>query len=178
MDEELRALERSALQGEPGAAEALHRARTRSGRHETLAELEAELERLQREHELLRDTFVSEGERDFGRYLSALFASEPGLQALVIRGYTPGFLDGDLCEHTQSVVVDDAAKEELEDEPELARAVAANALPRGRADAIERALGAFEPVLHALHGTDWQLVVRRGKERAELGSVSPWECGY
>lgn len=171
----MRALERSAKAGEPGAKEQLERLRARAGLHETLAEVEAELGRLRDAQRAAHDGFVEEGERELERYLDALFAEEPGLRTLVIRGYTPGFLDGDLCEHSQSVLIRDVAEEAAE----AAEGAPPNDVPAERARVHEHHLGEFEPVLHALHDTDWQVVYTRGPDgRRVTGPRTSWSCGY
>lgn len=164
MDEEVRSLERSARQGDPEAQSRFERARARAG-HETTATALEELEALERAERADEQRFTQEGLAHFQRYVEAVFDAEPGLRMALIRGYTPEFCDGDLCEHTQWVVL---RGEELEVENDLA--------PE-RATAFTRGLGEFEPVLRARHGTDWQLTLRRGDRCVEV-DVTPWSCGY
>lgn len=173
MDEELRALERAAAGGDPDARAKLERARVRAGVLETTsAVLEAQAEAT---HALgrLERTFASDGLADFQGWLAATFATEPGLHTVRVRGYTPGFLDGDLCEHSQSV----ALRAEDEEDADKA-ALAKNTLTPERAQELQRALGEFEPVLEAKHGTDWQLLLTRGKGGAPSVKKSRWSCGY
>ncbi len=174
MDESIRALERAASQGDQAAKEKLERARTRASLHETTTDVLAELEALQDRLRPIERAFRDDGAEDFRRYVDAVFEREPGLHVLVVRGYTPGFCDGDLCEHTQSVVIRDVAEEA----PDAAGDLPANEVGAEAAAAYERALGEFEAALHARHGTDWQLTLRRpGAGQVELERAD-WSCGY
>lgn len=173
MDEELRALERAAAGGDADAKARLEQARVRAGVLESAAAvLEAQAGTTAALRELER-TFAKDGLADFEAWLAATFASEPGLHAVRIRGYTPGFADGDLCSHSQSVAL---GAEDEEDED--AAALGENTLTPERAQALDQALGEFEPVLEARHGTDWQLLVKRGKDGAPSVKKSRWSAGY
>lgn len=171
MDESIRELERRANGGDAEAAEALKRLRERAGLSESASEVLAELSRLERERAALRADFRAAGRDELERYLTAAFAREPELAPVRIRGYTPGFLDGDLCEHSQSVVVGfsgDGADDDDDDDRGLST-------PSARA--LEAALGEFEPILQLEHGTDWQLLVRPGPDGLVWDERS-WSCGY
>lgn len=173
MDEELRALERAAAGGDAEAQAKLERARARAGVVETTsAVLEAQA---QSTHDLrqLQRTFAADGLADFEGWLAATFASEPGLHAVRVRGYTPGFLDGDLCEHSQSTAL---GAEDEEDKD--AAALGKNTLSPERAQELQRALGEFDSVLEWKHGTDWQLLIKRGKDGAPTTKKSRWSAGY
>lgn len=164
MDEQVRDLERSARQGDPEAASRFERARARAG-HDTTATVLAELDEVTRTARVEAARFEADGLTAFQRYVEAVFERHPGLQVALVRGYTPGFLDGDLCEHTQSVSL---RGDSLEAENDLAPEAAA---------AFAHGLGEFEPVLHARHGTDWQLTLRRGDCCVEV-DVTRWSCEY
>ncbi|MGE0710295.1 MAG: hypothetical protein AB7N76_13725 [Planctomycetota bacterium] len=168
MDDVMRALERSASLGDAEAQAQLDALRAR------LAEpASAVLEEHDRVAEALSEAFSAfraAGHADFERYVVALLAREPELDALVLRGYTPGFCDGDRCEHTQDVLFG-AVAEDDDEPPQL--------IPRERAATYERQLAEFEPVLHQMWGTNWQLTYRRGTEEGPLDmELIDWECGY
>jgi hypothetical protein len=165
----MRALERSAAQGDPAAKERLERLKTRGGLHEASSDVAGEIEALHGELRALQGGFLRDGSADVDRYVDALFAKEPDLRVLRLRGYTPGFLDGDLCEHTQSVAFDPPDDDDDE--------ASAGPVPRERARAYAAALGEFEPVLHLRHGTNWQVTITRKGGHLER-DLDPWECGY
>lgn len=171
MDEQLRALERRAAQGDDEAGQQLERARARAGLHETSAAVLEALGPLEDGLADARRAFRTEGMEDLDRWLRAAFAAHPGLQALRIRGYTPGFLDGDLCEHSQSVLL---GKDEYDDDDDFPQQ---NDLPPPVVQALTRALGEFEPVLELRHGTNWQLTVTRGPD-GPLVEKSDYTSGY
>jgi hypothetical protein len=169
VDEELRALERSAAQGDEDARARLERARARAGLPETLDEVRRELAAALDELAAAQAVYTEGGRGDLARYLEGVFAGEPGLQVAAIYGYTPGFLDGDLIEHQQRAAL-------LDEEDELF-AGHQGQIERTRAAVRERELSEFAPLLRLLHGTDWRLVARRGASGVEL-ELQPWECGY
>lgn len=174
MDESIRALERAASQGDPAAKEKLERARERASIHETTTDVLGELEALQDRLRPIERAFRDDGLKDFRRYVDAVFEREPGLHVIVVRGYTPGFCDGDLCEHSQQVLLLDLASEA----PEATEGLTPNVCAADAAREHERALGEFEAALHARYGTDWQLTLRRAATgQAELEHAD-WNCGY
>lgn len=178
MDETIRALERAASQGDQAAREKLERARSRAAIHETTADVLGELEALEDRLRPVERAFRDEGLKDLRRYVEAAFEREPGLNVIVVRGYTPGFCDGDLCEHSQTVVIHDVA-DLANEESETPVELPANEVAAEAARAHERALGEFEAALHAQYGTDWQLTLLRpaAGEQVQLARVD-WSCGY
>lgn len=169
MDESLRALERRAALGDPGARERLERARARAAESTSL--VLSELDELEAALEATTDAFVTAGVEDFDRYVAALFEREPDLQVVRLRGFTPGFCDGDRCEHEQSVALDPGGDDAH---------ASGGQVPPERGREYARAFEAFAPLLHLRHGTDWQLLLRRGPGpgapvQRELGA---WSCGY
>jgi len=173
MDEELRALERAAAGGDAEARAQLERARARAGVLETTEQVSSARDEVNAELRALQRAFAADGLADFERWLAATFASEPGLHTVRVRGYTPGFLDGDLCEHSQS-----AAFGADDEEDQDAAALGKNTLTAERIQELDRALGEFEPVLESKHGTDWQLLIKRGKSGAPSTKKSRWSAGY
>lgn len=175
MDDSLRALERQAAQGDPLAKERLERERARAGLPETTAEVLGALEAVEARLAAAEEAFEAEGAATFRSWVDAVFAAEPGLGVAVVRGYTPGFMDGELCEHQQSALLSDE-DDELGDlfapdgEP-------LNTLPQARRNQLEAELGEFAPLLEALHDTNWQLVLRRADEGVAR-ELSAYDCEY
>ncbi len=176
MDDSLRALERSAAQGDPLAKERLARERARAGLPETTEEVLRACSAVEAALATAEAAASEQGLATFRGWVDAVFAAEPGLQVAVVRGYTPGFMDGELIEHQQTALLQDADEElpdlfGTEDEP-------VNTLPQARANQLEAELGEFEPLLQEVHGTDWQLTLRRGEDGAVAHERSDFECGY
>lgn len=123
------------------------------------------------------DALVALGDA-FERLVPALLDEHPTLPGFAVHGFTPSFMDGDLCEHTQYVL---SSERELTDAavelaqaglPELGlRALAARA-PREHVQRLRDAVAPFAAALQALHGFCWVLVVERlddGRVTARVG---------
>ncbi len=175
VDDAMRALERAAAQGDPEAKDRLERARARAGLHEGSAAVEAELEALLAADAAAVASIRREGSAAFRRWVEAVFSAEPGLQVAIVRGHTPSYNDGDICEHEQSANFGRSAP--TSGEKDWCGRAAANTIERERAEGYEEQGGRFAGVLELEHGTDWQLTLRRGPagvtiERSEPGPTT------
>lgn len=169
MDDRLRDLERRAAEGDEEAQRELEQARRRADLPEAVETVERELaEQLSRLQGLERD-FYGEGFTHLQRYLAAVFRENEGLNTVLLRGYTPGFCDGELCEHSTEILV----RDEYGEAPELRD----NELPASKANKLVSQLRPYCELLEATYGTDWQLVCRPAGDHVELDH-EPYECEY
>jgi hypothetical protein len=108
VDQDLRNLERD-FQANPSdnnLATRLVLARRRAGVKPTnVADILLEFGYFQAEAERSRQQMLDASEDIFNSFTEAVFKENPNLHAVVIQGYTPAFNDGDLCLHSQDVMV-------------------------------------------------------------------------
>jgi hypothetical protein len=134
----------------------------------------------------------------FEDLLTAFFQENPGLDKIIIRGWTPGFNDGDPCTHSQDVIItpEDYADHGLDDEeyengdeesddPEAEIAAISSRRPNQKLDKkdakkISGALYQFKSVLDQKYDTNWQLDIVRDSESEKLFKMShdDYYCGH
>jgi hypothetical protein len=108
MDQKLRDLERlvAATPDDKELVDQLLTARRRSGIRPTdVTGVMLEFNDLREKAEQAKEQLIKDGKEIFKLYVSAVFAENPDLKAVVVQGWTPGFNDGDACTHSMDVMV-------------------------------------------------------------------------
>ena len=144
----------------------------------------------------------------FNKVVTAAFAELPKLNFIRLRGYTPGFNDGEPCVHTQSVLVDNYSPDYLFDSiedrgdqdvldrlssPEEFRyqeytwkngEKIMNPLPEDEHSAgivkVAQLLHSISDDIYVLFDTDWQIDITRdaSDENGFRVEREHYDCGY
>ena len=149
----------------------------------TITEIMEEQHALQKQIDDLKSELRTKGWSCFQRVIPAIFSEHPGMKQLAIRGWTPGFNDGDPCTHsTEYYISDDMWSEYDEDEywdseTDCYREV--NKLTDEEVKAIKKALYSFDYILECQYGTDWELFISKDPESGELKwDKDHYDCGH
>lgn len=143
----------------------------------------------------------------FADALAGAFSVNPGIKAILINGYTPGFNDGDPCTHTQySIIESDELKDHVRDSEEMTALLlgfeseeamdleleekgldvedALDGLDLGDFEydvyrEVDSHLEGIEDLLYEVMGTDWQiLAVRMADGSIKTVTNEYYDCGY
>ena len=165
MDESIRALERRAATGDADARELLQRARARAGIDRTPDEVLDEARAIVGRIDAATLAHRDRGLAAFRVYVEAMFAAEAGVNAAILRGYTPSFLAGERCEHEQTFLLREKGEALL----------AKNDLRVGVIREHRDALFEFMEVLQLAYGSGWQLTMRRTDDDVEIEHTAYYE---
>jgi len=110
------------------------------------------------------------------------------MKSFMIRAYTPGFNDGEPCEHTQETFLDTEEMKyfDFDDEnynDDLSKKAFENAINK-TADNKEKLhiayklIEAIENDLRLLHGTDWQILFTSDGTGGVTTEMESYNCGY
>lgn len=127
------------------------------------------------------DMIRSSHEEIITELLTELKGKYPGLNAVTITAYTPGWNDGEPCEHTVDIeilnfdegVLECTVSEYLEDE-------ITNDVTRDEEKQIKNHLMNVVSILDVLYGTNYQFGALYYSENQEfvIGSDDEYDCGY
>jgi len=136
----------------------------------------------------LRSVFEKQADAAFAEGVAVLFQEFPLLNHVRVVGYTPGFNDGDACEHTQFVAVGDNENRPLYvrgerradtfDDHGFEDENPNKGLPNAHAVAVSDFFAAFEGVLERIHDTNWQLDYKRRSDGLISIDKSEYDCGH
>lgn len=132
-----------------------------------ISDVMAALEAAEKQYQ---DAMKSSGEA----ILSAI--GKLGYERAVVLGWTPGFNDGDPCEHSQAVLLDqdDGSDYGHEDAFDSVVNPTDKGVKREVAKALDRLCGYFE----LLYGTNFQLTIEFSESGAAKISCEEYDCGY
>jgi len=133
-----------------------------------------------------RAKYIEEANEAFLPLVGEFLDEVSDLSYIVVRGYTPGFNDGDPCVHSQDIGnswygVDECLDEEGAEN--YAKEAFGVDLPNNPEDtkswaAVERFFGAFEDLLEQTHGTNWQLLFYKDKDGKMQMEQDEYDCGW
>lgn len=142
--------------------------------------------------ETLRSRYEADSKDLFNEFIDQVFQENPELHRIVVRGWTPGFNDGDPCVHSQDVMVSTSSfpyhgegehlftYEEgykFTGSPDERREVNAD-LDDNVAGEIEAILHGFEDYLYRIYNSNWVIEWRR-QDNGHVGySKDEYQCGY
>lgn len=111
--------------------------------------------------------------------LGALFVAFPALDSVVLRGYTPGFNDGDPCyHHTCEPIVNGRDPDEYDDEDEEEGAEPVpSKLSKEDEEAIRVILSGMDDAVHDIYDTNYEVTVTRTADGITLAN-DHYDCGY
>ena len=149
----------------------------------TVNEIMKEQLALQQQINDLKKKLNAEGWARFQKVIPALFNEYPGLKQLAIRGWTPGFNDGEACTHTTEYYVGNDMWAEFDEDKywdvEKDDYKEVNQLTDEEARNIYKVLQSFDDILENQYHTAWELMISRIPESNELKwDKDYYECGY
>ena len=162
----------------------------------TALDMAAGIKRIGEEQKAARATF-------FTQFTARIFDEFPGLNRVIVQGYTPGFNDGDPCTHSHEVYVGINGFSNLNEGDGALRYIDRDENPdldwgeryvlKDGADgflfntdltleeiaSVEDAFNAFGEAIEDLYTTDFTLTWVRSKDDGKISfSHDDYECGY
>ena len=162
----------------------------------TALDMATEIRRMAEEQKAARATL-------FTQFTARIFDEFPGLNRVVIQGYTPGFNDGDPCVHSQETYVTIRRFSELDGDDSALRYIDSEENPVLTWDAryvlnegvdgflfnvdltpeqlgeVHKAFGAFEEAIADLYTTDFTLTWVRSRDDGKIVfSHDYYDCGW
>lgn len=162
----------------------------------TALEMAAEINRMAEEQKATRAAF-------FTQFTAQIFDEFPGLNRVIVQGYTPGFNDGDPCVHSQETYVTINGFAELNEEDEAFHYISSDENPDlnwgeryvlnegvdpflfngdltpEQTAQVKSSFDAFAEAIEDLYTTDFTLTWERSREDGKISfSHDHYECGY
>jgi len=138
------------------------------------------LDSLKSDLDKARKKYLAAANKKMNTIFQKLFDAVPELNGLVIRGYTPGFLDGETPYHMQDTMItrdDFNDYGEYEDESEL--------MPFDNSRLDEKIVKKLHTKLESLreafedaYETNWELTITREKDGKVSFFHDDYDCGY
>lgn len=109
-----------------------------------------------------------------------LFAKYPDLNAVMIRGWTPGFNDGEPCTHFQEIILSREcdSMDELFEFDEESESDVNEKLSKEDSAAIMSLLDSLEDIFYDAYETDWELTMKRLSDGTIEVELNDYECEY
>lgn len=121
--------------------------------------------------------------------IKSVMTAIPNLKKVVVRGYTPGFNDGDPCYHSQCeplfFMKDSSNQEEDDDEDleecewySLKKKLKGNKEEYDSVESLNKLLNSAEGLFQEMFGTDWEVEFTLSPEGEVLLTQNGYYCGY
>lgn len=161
---------------------------------EHIHNLVAEYERVNAE---LNKQLSANGDEFFVGLFTKMFAEHAGLNKVCVVGWTPGFNDGDPCEHSYEIFVGAVTEyngtqyvdyDEREEPAEFfggyneeTESVDVTQNPNASCTTLKEvhaSVDNFSDIIHRVYGTNFILKVTRGEDGTAEVECDEYDCGY
>lgn len=113
----------------------------------------------------------------FFNMLGSLFGAVPALMHIKVQGYTPGFNDGDACEHSQcEPYLNGRGEYSGDNDEEIVGKY--EALSDADYDNVCSIISGLDDVFEATFGTNWEITIERQQDGYITWKNEDYDCGY
>lgn len=111
-------------------------------------------------------------------YLKPMFDQYKNLDYIRFIGYTPSFNDGEPCEHTSYIDLDEYESDEEWMNNETTSKTLNENLTRDEEKEISKYAGSIETIIEAIYYTNYEITVLRDDDSLSVDVNEEYDCGY
>jgi len=140
----------------------------------------------QKLHQKMEDDFQAARKRSLIDLIGRMFGVIPELTEIVVKGYTPGFNDGEPCTHSQMSPhingVDEYGDRDDEDDSDSDgdnnEVAEIKEISNENREIVASEVNRLSGALESLFGTNWKITIKRQEDGTISWEQEDYDCGY
>lgn len=139
-------------------------------------------------HQKTEEDFQAGRKRSLIDLIGLLFGAIPELTEIIVKGYTPGFNDGDPCTHSQMDPYingtdmygdrDDEDDSDPDGEGDNNEVAKTKEISNENREIVASEVDRLSGVLESLFGTNWKITIKRQGDGTITWEQEDYDCGY